>query len=190
MTFKQMTKIFKAFSTSKSVSYLSGNPAAVQTFMSLGGFLTAFLFMMRMEKDNSSSFALFLRGIVGRYVRFAPLLVLTILVHATWLYRLGDGPFWDKVNFSERQFCRDNWWTNLLFLDNYINVEQKCLIHSWYLAADFWLRILATVSLIQFYRKPSSKYWILVGIFGFSALAIAYTVYANNLTLISIFPPE
>lgn len=158
--------------------------------MVIGGFLTAFLFLMRMEKEKSSSFTLFLRGVVGRYARLAPLLALTILVHATWLYRLGDGPFWDKVNFSERQFCRENWWTNLIFLDNYINVEEKCLIHSWYVAADFWLRIMGTVFLIQYYRKPTSKFWILSAIFGFSAISIGYTVYVNRLSLISIFPPE
>lgn len=168
---------------------MSGNPA-VQTFLVIGGFLTAFLFMTRMEKDDSSSYSLFLRGIIGRYLRFAPLLGFTILIHSTWLYRLGNGPFWDRINFTERQFCRDNWWTNLLFLDNYINVEQKCLIHSWYLAADFWLRMIATFCLIQIYRRPSKKRLIFSGVLGFSAVAIAYTVYVNKLEAISIFPPE
>lgn len=184
-----MQQLYQTFSTSKSISYMSGNPA-VQTFFVIAGFLTAYLLMTRMEKDNNSSYGLFFRGIIGRYVRFAPLLILTILVHSTWLYRLGSGPFWDRVNFTEKQFCRQNWWTNLLFLDNYINVDRKCLIHSWYLAADFWLRILATFCLIQIHRKPSSKYWILSGVLLYSANAIANTVHENKLEAISIFPPE
>lgn len=168
---------------------MSGNPG-VQSFLVIGGFLTACLFMMRVQKDKSSSFSLFLRGVIGRYVRFAPLLILTILIHSTWLYRLGNGPFWDRINFAERQFCRDNWWTNLLFLDNYINVERKCLIHSWYLAADFWLKILASLCLIQISRKPSTRSWVLSAVLLFSAIATGYTVYDNKLEPVSLFPPE
>ena len=168
---------------------MSGNPA-VQSFLVFGGFLTAFLFLTRMDKDSSSSFKLFIKGIIGRYIRFVPLLVIMILLHSTWLYRLGNGPFWDRVNYTEKQFCRENWWTNVIFLDNYINVGEKCLIHSWYLAADFWLRILATLCLIKVYRKPSNMYFVFAGVLGFSAAAISYTVYVNNLEAISIFPPE
>lgn len=102
----------------------------MQSFLVIGGFLTAFLQIRKMEKDNASSLKLFLKGIVGRYIRFAALLALTILLHSTWLYRLGNGPFWDRINYTERQFCRDNGWTNLLFVDNYINSENKCLLHG------------------------------------------------------------
>lgn len=169
---------------------MSGNPG-MQTFFVIGGFLTAYLFMVRMEEgSNKADYAMLLKGIVERFVRFAPLLALTVLVHSTWLYRLGSGPFWDRVNFTERQFCRQNWWTNLLFIDNYVNVEQKCLIHSWYLAADFWLRALATFCLIRVYQKPNLKFRILAGVFGLSAIAVGYTVYVNKLEAINIFPPE
>lgn len=40
----------------------------------------------------------------------------------------------------------------MLFIDNYVGVEEKCLIHTWYLAADFWLSILATVIILVIYR--------------------------------------
>lgn len=168
---------------------MSGNPA-VQSYMVIGGFLTSYLFMMRAQKNDMTSYKNFFRGFIERYIRLTPLLMFTILAHSTLLYRLGNGPFWDRVNFSERQFCRDNWWTNLLFLDNYINVEEKCLIHSWYLAADFWLKLFASFCLIQIRRKPENKNVILSLVIGFSAVAIAYTVYVNDLEPVSIFPPE
>lgn len=103
----------------------------VQSFFVIGGFLTAFLFMVQMEKEKGTGLVLILKAAVLRYIRFAPLLILAILMHSTWLYRVGTGPLWDKVNFAERQFCRENWWINMLFLDNYINVENKCLIHRF-----------------------------------------------------------
>jgi peptidoglycan/LPS O-acetylase OafA/YrhL len=120
----------------------------VQSFFVIGGFLTGFLFFVHVERDKSSGWLLFLKAVVLRYIRFAPLLLLTILMHSTWLYRVGSGPLWDKVNFAERQFCRQNWWINMLFLDNYIRVEEKCLIHSWYLAADFQLSAVAIFCLV------------------------------------------
>lgn len=168
---------------------MSGNPG-MQTFFVIGGFLTAYLFMVRMEKNKSSSLTIFFKGIIARYLRFAPLLAFFVLIHATWLYRLGSGPFWDRVNYTEKQFCRDNWWTNLLFIDNYVKVDQKCFLHGWYLAADFWLKVLASLCLLVIYRKPSTRNWILGGILGFSAVAIGVTTYVYSLEGVSIFTPE
>lgn len=124
----------------------------VQSFFVIGGFLTALLLMVHMDQNKSPSWIVFLKAVILRYLRLAPLLLFAILMHATWLYRVGSGPLWDKVNFTERQFCRQNWWTNLLFIDNYVNVEKKCLIHGWYLAADFWLSVLATLFLIIIHK--------------------------------------
>lgn len=124
----------------------------VQSFFVIGGFLTAYLLMTHMDTTKSPGWVIFLKAVILRYIRFAPLLLLTILVHSTWLYRAGTGPVWDKVNFAERQFCRENWWINMLFLDNYIKVEEKCLIHSWYLAADFWLSVAGTAVVIIIHK--------------------------------------
>lgn len=123
----------------------------VQSFFFIGGFLIGHLFKQHVEKEEPG-WLLFFKAAFLRYVRFAPLLILMLLSHATWLYRFGSGPVWDKVNFAERQFCRKNWWTNLLFLNNYIEVEQTCLIHTWYLAVDFWLSALAIFVLISIHK--------------------------------------
>lgn len=172
------------------MTYLGGNPCALQTFLVIGGFLTAYIFMLRSDKDDTSSGVLFFKGIVGRYCRLAPVQALVILFHSTWLYRLGSGPFGDHINYTEKQFCLENWWTNLLFIDNCWNVDRKCLIHSFYLEADFWLRILAILCLVSFIRKPVSRVWILGRVLCFSLIAFGYTVYDNNLEAIAIFPPE
>lgn len=124
----------------------------VQSFFVIGGFLTSYLLMVHLQTEKGPTWLLFIKAFFIRYVRLAPLLLLTTMMHSSWLYRAGSGPFWDKVNFSERQFCRKNWWTNMLFIDNYVGVEEKCLIHTWYLAVDFWLSILATVIILVIYR--------------------------------------
>jgi peptidoglycan/LPS O-acetylase OafA/YrhL len=113
-----------------SFAIFIGGIFGVQSFLVIGGFLAAYLQMKKMENEKDSNLKIFVKGIIGRYIRFSALLALTVLIHSTWLYRLGSGPFWDRINFTERQFCRENGWTNLLFLDNYINSDHKCLIHS------------------------------------------------------------
>ena len=145
----------------------------VQSFFVIGGFLTAFLFLTHVEKEDSCRWSLLFKAALLRYIRFAPLLLLMILLHSTWLYRFGDGPFWDKINFAERQFCRTNWWTNMLFVDNYVEVEQKCLIQRFVNCSSFesmfWLllqlvsccRLLARIR-SSFHLDFNQKVWLVL----------------------------
>lgn len=75
-------------------------------FLSTCGFLTALIFMVHAEKEKGSSVILFLKVVILRYVRFAPLLFLIILIHSTWLYLLEIVPVWNKVNI----FNYPGWW--------------------------------------------------------------------------------
>lgn len=83
-----------------------------------------------------------------RYIRLAPLMAIAILLQATWLYRLGYGPIFNKIVYAEQEFCRKHWWKNMLFIDNYTNVPEKCLIQTWYLDTDFWLSVSAVVFIL------------------------------------------
>jgi hypothetical protein len=47
-----------------------------------------------------------------------------ILFYATLFYKLGSGPRWDAVIGPERDYCQENWWTNLLFVNNYVNDQR------------------------------------------------------------------
>lgn len=67
-------------------------------------------------KPNVRNYAL---GVFHRYIRLAPCFAFMILLHATIMPKLVDGPFWNLS--SEREICRNNWWSNLLFIQNYVN---------------------------------------------------------------------
>ena len=166
-----------------------GNPG-MQAFLVVGGFLNAYTFMGHLEKGKTSLSRLLIMKALGRYIRLASIYMFVVLMHATMLYRLGDGPFWNRMNYPERQFCRQSWWTNLLLVDNYINVEQKCLIQTWYLPVDFWLHIAANLCLIYIYKNPASKNWIITASILLSAAAIGSTVFFNELEPVPFFPAE
>lgn len=99
----------------------------VQTFFGLSGFLNSMITLSYLEKSRKrvSGSVFLLKSILIRFLRLAPLLLFVVLLHATWMYRLGSGPFWVKVSEPERQFCRDNWWHDLLFINNYASGDEK-----------------------------------------------------------------
>lgn len=47
-----------------------------------------------------------------------------IFYHATFFKYFGEGPMWKPIVEPEVQDCRDNWWTNILYINNYVNVDH------------------------------------------------------------------
>lgn len=67
-----------------------------------------------------------------------------IALDATWLVHAGRGPFWENLVGKEYRRCRSNWWTNLLYINNYANKEEmvkfskastKFMNHLFYFSA-------------------------------------------------------
>lgn len=120
----------------------------VQSFFFIGGFLNSMVLLAYVEKNKIKDYTIVIKTFVYRVVRFAPVLLFLVLLHATWLYRQDTGPYWDLFNFRERQACRENLWTNMLFINNYVSGDMKCVVHTWFLAADLHLSVLATAILL------------------------------------------
>lgn len=51
-------------------------------------------------------------------LRFTPMYAFLLFFHATWLTRLSSGPMWPLFSDLERNICRKNYWTNLLYVNN------------------------------------------------------------------------
>lgn len=61
--------------------------------------------------------------------RLTPAYFMMIGFYATLLDKISSGPYWNELVGSNKHFCRDNWWTNLLYLNNFINVER--MVGKW-----------------------------------------------------------
>jgi len=57
-------------------------------------------------------------------VRLTPPYAFVIFFYATLLSHLGSGPLWDKWVGVNKQYCVDNWWINLLYINNYVKVSD------------------------------------------------------------------
>ncbi|XP_043270688.1 nose resistant to fluoxetine protein 6-like [Venturia canescens] len=164
---------------------LNGN-IATDTFFLLSGILLAYTELMKQEKyfgrQKLNIFGLYAR----RYLRLTPAYAVIIGFYATLFYKMGSGPYWDTWIDSNRNFCRENWWTNLLYVNNYVNVQKMCMSQSWYLSVDMQLVWIAPIFLYPM-LKPGRKsqlifLTLLSSAFLASILAPLFITYFNELT--------
>lgn len=45
---------------------------------------------------------------------------------------LGEGPLWETIVLRESNRCRENWWTNLLYINNYVHTDNQVFFHYKY----------------------------------------------------------
>lgn len=47
-----------------------------------------------------------------------------VMFDATYLSKVEEGPLFRRGAEAGRSFCRKNWWTNLLFINNYVGTQE------------------------------------------------------------------
>ncbi|XP_035910415.1 nose resistant to fluoxetine protein 6-like [Anopheles stephensi] len=162
----------------------------VQTYFTISGFLLAVHFVDFAEKQRTFSLKDFLQSIVYRFLRLTPVYAFMLLLDASWLIRLQDGPIWKRVAETERTYCRSNWWANVLYVNNYLTVSEPCLQQTWYLATDFQLYIIGLTLLAVTWRYPKLlKPLLVLAVLG--ALVVpAIVTYVNRFEGVVILRPE
>uniref|UniRef100_A0A182WAW7 Acyltransferase 3 domain-containing protein n=1 Tax=Anopheles minimus TaxID=112268 RepID=A0A182WAW7_9DIPT len=123
---------------------MAGNTYTVQIFFVIGGLLLAVNTLEQLKHRNNAGLGYLLDRVKIRLIRILPLYIFVILFHASWYPRLYEGPIGDRFH----DHCTTNWWTNVVFLNNYINPSEPCIQFAWYLGADFQLYLLGTILMI------------------------------------------
>ncbi|XP_062550046.1 nose resistant to fluoxetine protein 6-like isoform X2 [Armigeres subalbatus] len=162
----------------------------IQSFFIISGFLLAVQFTDYCERNKTFALKDFVSSIVYRYMRLTPLYLFMILFDATWLIKLQDGPVWKRIAETERTFCRNNWWANLLFVNNYFTVDEPCLQQGWYLATDFQLFIVGLLLLAFVRRFPKLLRPTLFVAVILSHVSPALVTYLNRLEGVVLIKPE
>ena len=118
-------------------------------------------------------------------------------------YQLGSGPFWtDDISMpSNRKSrfrhyflfpmkfsalvknCEMNWWSNLLYINNFVGPNNQCLAQAWYLACDmqfYWYSPLLLIPMFKYQKgnRWGLKWWLL-NLVVFTVVPIALTVKYN-----------
>ncbi|VVC92277.1 unnamed protein product [Leptidea sinapis] len=83
-------------------AFMLSNSLLVDTFL----FLSAFLFSRLL------------------LIEVTPAYFVVIFFYMTWLPKLGEGPLWKDRLQLEQERCMDSWWTNLLYVNNYVRTDR------------------------------------------------------------------
>lgn len=160
---------------------ISNALVAVDSFFVLSGLLVSYLTLKELQKKNGKlNWFMFY---FHRFWRLTPAYMLVIMVYLCLSPYWGDGPVWPASD-PDRDNCEDNWWTNLLYLNNFINVKEMCLGQSWYLANDMqFYCVLSPLVILPLYYFPVAGYVVS------AVLVLAHCVVSAALTMHNIYPP-
>ncbi|CAL1277755.1 unnamed protein product [Larinioides sclopetarius] len=139
---------------------------SVDSFFVLSGFLVGYLYFQQAAKTDGKIPWLYFY--IHRYIRLTPVYMIVLAFFATVSPFLGSGPLWPDYTFI--QACKDSWWWNLLYINNFQNQADECMGWAWYLANDMQFYIISPLFLIALYRWPKIGYSFL-GLF----LCITFT---------------
>lgn len=64
--------------------------------------------------------------------RLTPQYFLVILFYILILPHLGSGPTWESRIGFERDNCANNWWANILYINNYVDPENMVRRRPFY----------------------------------------------------------
>lgn len=135
---------------------------SIDVFFFLSGFLCA-ITMTAQLADKAENLQQGVKTVivcyVHRYIRLLPLYLLGILAAMSiipWIF--SEGPL---AVFNEwgQGCCERKWFQNLLYVQNFYQIGEGCLIWTWYLANDMQF-FLVTPIIIILYNK-SRKYGLL-----------------------------
>ncbi|XP_073964181.1 nose resistant to fluoxetine protein 6-like isoform X2 [Choristoneura fumiferana] len=144
------------WSYKRHTMWIISDTVAVDSFFTLGGLLLAYSAANKMNR--SSLLKNLHKFYMGRYIRLFPLLAAAVLLQASLIHRVSDGPNWHYM--ADRvELCRRYWWTALLHVQNIVNSFDMCLPQTWYLSVDMQLHIIS----------PLVLYWV------WGSRRIAYT---------------
>ncbi|XP_067125644.1 nose resistant to fluoxetine protein 6-like [Centruroides vittatus] len=151
---------------------------SVDSFFFISGLLVTYTVMKKCKELKTINIPLF---VFHRYWRIAPVLIITIciLFFVPWM---GSGPLWHELVDKEITACRRNWWTNVLFINNFVSLDESCLEHTWFLACDFQFYILSIPVLLLLLRWPIIGMIVNLILIILSMVITGYITYVRNFT--------
>ncbi|XP_012257252.2 nose resistant to fluoxetine protein 6-like [Athalia rosae] len=168
----------KGYTVPSSMMVFNG-PIVVDGFFGLGGLLLAYGLLGELDRTGRFNF---LAYITIRFLRLTPLYMLVVFFNVTLLPLAGSGPYWEARIGLDRDNCAKNWWTNLLYINNYVNPEESCIFQSWYLSVDYHLYIFGLLVLWAFWQLPRRLgYTFLAGLIALGIAIPFYVTYTQNI---------
>ncbi|KAJ4446701.1 hypothetical protein ANN_13398 [Periplaneta americana] len=111
------------YTTDWSRLYITNSSLQGDTFLTLAGLLISYVFLNRM-RYRISGFNILLHYL-HRFIRLTPAYAMVVLFEATLKSYLSSSPLFQQAADVSTSRCQTNWWTNLLFINNYVNADSS-----------------------------------------------------------------
>lgn len=136
---------------------------AVDSFFWMSGFLMAVLLLQQLTSGRTMSLWGWAYLYFHRLYRILPAYMFVLFLMWAFLKYMGNGPLWASADQFNDQ-CPDYWWTNLLFLNNFIpnGHGSTCIGHTWYLANDMQFFWISPPLFFLYYRVHKACGWLLL----------------------------
>ncbi|KAJ8912893.1 hypothetical protein NQ315_011216 [Exocentrus adspersus] len=157
--------------------FLNG-PIIVDTFFVISGFLATYLTIHHFEKQKLNANVLLIY--LHRLIRMLPAYCIVLAFYCTLFVKIGSGPFWQERVGVEQERCLQSWWTNLLHINNYVNVDKLCMFQSWYLTCDLHYFLLMPFLVWLLRTKPKVGLLTVIALIVASIFTVFIIVYVNN----------
>uniref|UniRef100_A0A0L8GBE4 Acyltransferase 3 domain-containing protein n=3 Tax=Octopus bimaculoides TaxID=37653 RepID=A0A0L8GBE4_OCTBM len=141
---------------------------SVDTFFLLSGLLVSYGNFKALEKTDGKFGWVYYY--IHRFWRLTPPYMLVMMVYIPLFRYWGDGPYWPKDGF-EINYCKDTWYFNLLYINNFLSDPQKgmCMSWTWYLSNDMQFYIISPIFILALYHSEIVGY-VLIGLFSLAQL--------------------
>ncbi|XP_078681738.1 nose resistant to fluoxetine protein 6-like [Branchiostoma floridae x Branchiostoma belcheri] len=135
--------------------YVNHLDLAADAFFLLSGLTTSYQLLKHLKKTGGIfTWKDLSLCYIHRYFRVTPVYAFLLMIYSCLFVYMGTGPNWADPTLKamiELQGCPDSYWTNLLYINNYVN---KCFKWAWFLAVDMQLFIVSPFILLLLYRQP------------------------------------
>ncbi|WAR11329.1 NRF6-like protein [Mya arenaria] len=123
---------------------------SVDSFFTLSGVLVAYLTLRELKKVGGAKRLNWLMFYFHRFWRLTPPYMLVLMFGTVLSPYLIMGPL--RLTNDIMGECRKNWWTNLLYINNYVELDHwVCMGWSWYLANDMQFYIISPLILLPLF---------------------------------------
>ncbi|XP_049879345.1 O-acyltransferase like protein-like [Pectinophora gossypiella] len=180
--FVDNTREYETMRSATDVMLMINSTLVVQIFFLMSSFLLAHkLLQQRRRGETIRPLATFGDTMLNRIIRVSPSYWVVVWFAASWWPRLGAGPLWAPLVEREAAVCQHKWWTHLLYLNNVIYPDDKCLIQTWYLAADMQLYAWSLALTLLLLRVRRGALALLTALLAAAVAAVAGLAYVWRL---------
>ncbi|XP_060849044.1 nose resistant to fluoxetine protein 6-like [Rhopalosiphum padi] len=149
----------------------------LETFFVISGFLTFYLITKQLTEKKHLNF---IPIMIYRWLRIFPVYGTLIVTYIFVLPYLNSGPLWRMIVYRESERCQTNWWTNVLFINNYVHTDELCIIPAWYLACDMHFFIVGTLLTYVIWKWRKQGLVMLGACLVLSTVIPAYIIMTEN----------